>query len=137
MRLILGDNIFYGHGLGPMLLEEGSQFDGALIFGYRVKEPRAYGVAQFDAEGQVVGLEEKPAFPKSSYAITGLYFYDEHVAELAASLVPSVRGELEITDLNRAISRRDGSGWSGCRAVSHGSTRAPTNRYSRPRASSR
>jgi glucose-1-phosphate thymidylyltransferase len=99
--MILGDNIFYGNGLGPMLLEEGSQFDGALIFGYRVKEPRAYGVAQFDAVGQVVGLEEKPAFPKSSYAITGLYFYDEHVAELAASLVPSVRGELEITDLNR------------------------------------
>ncbi len=99
--LVLGDNIFYGHGL-PELLERSVQHDhGATVFGYWVKNPQAYGVAEFDAQGRVVGLEEKPERPKSQYAVTGLYFYDGRVSDLAATLRPSARGELEITDLNR------------------------------------
>ncbi len=99
--LILGDNIFYGHGLGSLLQDAGRLAEGATIFGYWVRDPERYGVAEFDAAGQVTGIEEKPARPKSNYAVTGLYFYDRQVSELAASLRPSARGELEITDLNK------------------------------------
>jgi glucose-1-phosphate thymidylyltransferase len=99
--LVLGDNLFYGHDLQARLERTAQHTTGATVFGYYVKNPEAYGVAEFDAEGRVVGLEEKPAAPRSSFAVTGLYFYDAQVVELAASLSPSARGELEITDLNR------------------------------------
>jgi glucose-1-phosphate thymidylyltransferase len=99
--LVLGDNIFYGHGIQGMLVEAAKMDDGATVFGYYVANPEAYGVAEFDATGKVVGLEEKPDKPKSHYAVTGLYFYDRHVVDLARRLRPSRRGELEITDLNR------------------------------------
>jgi glucose-1-phosphate thymidylyltransferase len=99
--LVLGDNIFYGHGFTERLKRAAAREHGATVFGYWVKDPERYGVAEFDAAGKVVGLEEKPARPKSHYAITGLYFYDARVCGFAASLKPSPRGELEITDLNR------------------------------------
>src|SRR5690606_34940298 len=99
--LVLGDNIFYGHGLTGLLHKANDRDDGATVFGYWVRDPERYGVAEFDADGKVVGLEEKPAKPRSNYAVTGLYFYDGHASELAATLKPSARGELEITDLNR------------------------------------
>jgi glucose-1-phosphate thymidylyltransferase len=99
--LVLGDNIFYGHGFTERLKRAASRDHGATVFGYWVKDPERYGVAEFDTAGRVVGLEEKPAAPKSHYAVTGLYFYDSRVCDYAAALKPSVRGELEITDLNR------------------------------------
>ncbi len=99
--LILGDNIFYGHGLPERLRRAAARPDVATLFGYRVKDPERYGVAEFDGTGRVVGLEEKPREPRSHYAVTGLYFYDGLAPELAAELRPSARGELEITDLNR------------------------------------
>lgn len=99
--LVLGDNIFYGHGLTELLKNAAAQGYGATVFGYWVKDPQRYGVAEFDAAGKVIGIEEKPAQPKSSYAVTGLYFYDGRAPEFAAGLKPSPRGELEITDLNR------------------------------------
>src|SRR5690606_34511469 len=99
--LVLGDNIFYGHGLTGLLRHANDRDDGATVFGYWVRDPERYGVAEFDADGKVVGLEEKPAKPRSNYAVTGLYFYDGQASELAARLKPSARGELEITDLNR------------------------------------
>lgn len=98
--LILGDNIFYGGGLTPCLKRAAARPLGATVFGYRVRDPQRYGVAEFNAEGQVVSLEEKPAKPKSHHAVTGIYFYDHQVCDLAAELRPSPRGELEITDLN-------------------------------------
>jgi glucose-1-phosphate thymidylyltransferase len=98
--LILGDNIFYGHGLIHQLRTASAQADGATVFGYWVKDPERYGVAEFDAGGNVVSLAEKPTHPKSNYAVTGVYFYDAQVCALAAALKPSPRGELEITDLN-------------------------------------
>ncbi|HOQ05892.1 MAG TPA: glucose-1-phosphate thymidylyltransferase RfbA [Anaerohalosphaeraceae bacterium] len=98
--LILGDNIFYGQGLSQMLQEAARQEEGALIFGYWVKDPERYGVIEFDRNGRVIGIEEKPQKPKSHYAAVGLYFYDSQVTELAAQIRPSARGELEITDLN-------------------------------------
>ncbi|MCX7555362.1 glucose-1-phosphate thymidylyltransferase RfbA [Xanthomonadaceae bacterium JHOS43] len=99
--LILGDNIFHGHGLQAQLRHAAQRTDAATVFGYRVSDPERYGVAEFDADGRVVGLEEKPAQPKSHHAVTGLYFYDDKVCDYAAELKPSARGELEITDLNR------------------------------------
>ena len=99
--LVLGDNIFHGHGLTELLKRADARADGATVFGYWVRDPERYGVAEFDAAGKVVGLEEKPAHPKSSYAVTGLYFYDGRASDFAAGLTPSPRGELEITDLNR------------------------------------
>jgi glucose-1-phosphate thymidylyltransferase len=99
--LILGDNIFYGHGLIESMQRAVARTRGATVFGYWVRDPERYGVAEFDGEGRVIGLEEKPARPKSHWAVTGLYFYDARVCDYAASLKPSARGELEITDLNR------------------------------------
>lgn len=98
--LVLGDNIFYGPGLGTQL-RRFNEIDGAAVFGYRVADPTAYGVVEFDAAGRAISLEEKPSQPRSPYAIPGLYFYDNNVVEYARSLKPSARGELEITDLNR------------------------------------
>jgi glucose-1-phosphate thymidylyltransferase len=99
--LVLGDNIFHGSGFTELLKRADARETGATVFGYWVKDATAYGVAEFDAQGRVVGLEEKPAQPKSNYAVTGLYFYDGRAPEFAAALKPSPRGELEITDLNR------------------------------------
>jgi len=98
--LVLGDNIFFGQGLIKLLRLAAEKTTGATVFGYWVRDPERYGVAEFDADGRVTGLEEKPLQPKSNYAVTGLYFYDRHVCDLAAQLEPSTRGELEITDLN-------------------------------------
>lgn len=105
--LILGDNIYYGHGFGHTLLEAATLTDGALVFGYYVKDPERYGVAEFDEKGKVISLEEKPLKPKSNYAVTGLYYYDNTVVEKAKSLKPSPRGELEITDLNKLYLKED------------------------------
>jgi glucose-1-phosphate thymidylyltransferase len=99
--LVLGDNIFHGHGLTARLKAADARTDGATVFGYWVRDPERYGVAEFDADGKVVGIEEKPAQPRSNYAVTGLYFYDGKASDYAASLKPSPRGELEITDLNK------------------------------------
>lgn len=99
--LVLGDNIFYGHDFQKLLAGANAQTTGATVFAYHVQDPERYGVAEFDAQGKVLSLEEKPAVPKSNYAVTGLYFYDSQVVELAKSLKPSPRGELEITDLNK------------------------------------
>ena len=99
--LVLGDNIFYGHDLPRLLDGAASQQEGATVFAYHVSDPERYGVVEFDKDGTAIGLEEKPQQPKSNYAITGLYFYDNDVIEMAKSLTPSERGELEITDINR------------------------------------
>ncbi len=104
--LILGDNLFYGHGLPALLEKAGRLEEGAIIFGYRVNEPRHYGVVEFDAEGKVLSICEKPQEPKSNYAVPGIYFYDNSVVAVAKSLEPSARGELEITDVNEAYRRK-------------------------------
>jgi glucose-1-phosphate thymidylyltransferase len=105
VALALGDNIFYGHGFPESLAAAGRRAAGATIFAYRVRDPQRYGVVEFDAEGRATGLEEKPPRPRSPYAVTGLYFYDNQVLDIAASLRPSARGELEITDINLAYLR--------------------------------
>jgi glucose-1-phosphate thymidylyltransferase len=105
VALVLGDNLFFGHGLGAILQRAGKIEKGGIIFGYPVQDPQRYGVVEFDSNRRVVGIEEKPAKPKSRYAVPGLYFYDRRVCELAAAMKPSPRGELEITDLNVAYLR--------------------------------
>jgi glucose-1-phosphate thymidylyltransferase len=107
VALILGDNIFYGHGFGTTMREAASQEEGATVFGYYVRDPERYGVVEFEKSGRVVGFEEKPERPRSHYAVTGLYFYDNRVLDIAADLKPSARGELEITDVNVEYLRRE------------------------------
>ncbi len=104
--LMLGDNILYGQGLAALLQECASLQEGAIIFGYKVNDPQRYGIVEFDSDGKVLSLEEKPAHPKSSYAIPGIYFYDHQVVSVAETLQPSARGEIEITDLNRVYLQR-------------------------------
>ena len=105
--MILGDNIFYGSGLGRLLRTAASRTEGATVFGYYVDDPWRFGVVEFDAQGKAISLEEKPRHPKSNYCVTGLYFYDASVCELAKQVKPSPRGELEITDLNRLYLEKD------------------------------
>ena len=104
--LVLGDNIFYGHGLAKQLENSADKCDGATVFAYQVKDPQRYGVVEFDRDQRAIGLEEKPQKPKSHYAVTGLYFYDHQVVNIAHSIKPSTRGELEITDVNRVYMER-------------------------------
>jgi glucose-1-phosphate thymidylyltransferase len=106
VALVLGDNIFYGDGLSAILQQAAAPRPGATVFGYQVRNPQAYGVVEFDARGKAIGIEEKPARPRSAWAVTGLYFYDNAVAGIAAGLKPSARGELEITDLNNVYLER-------------------------------
>ncbi|PYX95443.1 MAG: glucose-1-phosphate thymidylyltransferase [Acidobacteria bacterium] len=105
--LVLGDNIFYGHDLPVMLRNAAARESGATVFAYQVQDPQRYGVIELDQNGNVISLDEKPQYPKSRFAVTGLYFYDAQVGEIAASLKPSARGELEITDVNRAYMNRE------------------------------
>jgi glucose-1-phosphate thymidylyltransferase len=106
VALVLGDNIFYGHGLPEMLQEAARTCTGATVFAYQVRNPKAYGVVEFDSYGKAISIEEKPSEPRSHWAVTGLYFYDNAVLDIAAELTPSPRGELEITDLNNLYLRR-------------------------------
>jgi len=103
---MLGDNILYGQGLASLLQECAALDEGAVIFGYKVQDPERYGIVEFDSDGNVLSLEEKPKFPKSSFAIPGIYFYDNQVVKIAENLKPSPRGEIEITDLNRVYLER-------------------------------
>jgi glucose-1-phosphate thymidylyltransferase len=105
--LVLGDNIFYGQGLATVLQRCAGLSEGGIVFGYKVRDPHRYGVVEFDAAKNVISIEEKPAQPKSKFAVTGLYFYDNAVSDIAASLTPSARGELEITDLNNVYLKRN------------------------------
>jgi glucose-1-phosphate thymidylyltransferase len=132
--LILGDNVFYGQGLGPLMREARQRKEGATVFGYWVKDPENYGIADFDAEGKVIHVEEKPSQPRTHYAITGLYFYDNSVVDIAANLKPSARGELEITDVNKAYLEKKqlrlekmGRGYAWLDTGSHDSLLAAAN----------
>ncbi|MCH8156542.1 MAG: glucose-1-phosphate thymidylyltransferase RfbA [Nitrospinae bacterium] len=132
--LILGDNVFYGDSLMGLMQRARKRKQGATVFGYWVKDPENYGVAEFDSKGKVVRVEEKPKKPKSNYAITGLYFYDNKVLDIAASLKPSKRGELEITDVNKAYLKKDqlalekmGRGFAWLDTGSHDSLLAAAN----------
>jgi len=115
--LVLGDNIFYGHDFQPQLGRANSRSEGATVFAYPVADPERYGVAEFDSAGRVLSLEEKPKAPKSRYAVTGLYFYDNQVLDIARDLKPSTRGELEITDVNREYLAR---GQLSCEVMGRG-----------------
>ncbi len=126
--MVLGDNIFYGHGLVDLLKGADARPAGATVFGYHVSDPAAYGVVSFDDKGRAVSIEEKPAEPKSNYAVTGLYFYDDRVVDLARDLQPSPRGELEITDLNRIYLDEAASRSKSWGAAMPGSIPAPTVR---------
>ena len=136
VALALGDNIFYGHGFPEELQAAALREQGATVFAYRVRDPERYGVVEFDAAGRPLAIEEKPARPRSHWAVTGLYFYDNRVLDIAAGLAPSPRGELEITDVNRAYMAPASSPCAGSAAASPGSTPAPTSRCCRPRSSS-
>ncbi len=132
--LILGDNVFYGQGLGPLMEQARQREEGATVFGYWVKDPENYGIADFDPAGNVIRVEEKPMQPKSNYAITGLYFYDNQVVDIAAGLKPSPRGELEITDVNKAYLEKKqlhlekmGRGYAWLDTGSHDSLLAAAN----------
>jgi len=132
--LILGDNIFYGNGLIEVLMRSARLEKGGLVFGYQVKDPRPYGVIEFDAKGKVISIEEKPLFPKSKYVIPGIYFYDSQVVEIAARLQPSARNELEITDVNLAYLQQGellveilGRGYAWLDAGTHESLHQATN----------
>ena len=105
--LVLGDNLFFGNGLDALLEQASQRAEGGTVFGYHVRDPERYGVVEFDAEGKAVSIEEKPSIPKSSYAVTGLYFYDKDVLEVARRVRPSARGELEITDVNNAYLQKN------------------------------
>ena len=137
VALVLGDNIFYGHGLPDCLRAASDREQGATVFGYTVRDPERYGVVELDADGRAVSLEEKPAQPSSSWAVTGLYFYDNDVVDIAAGLSRRARGELEITDVNREYLERGSCTSSGSAAASPGSTPGRTSRCCRPRTSSR
>jgi glucose-1-phosphate thymidylyltransferase len=117
VALVLGDNIFHGHGLSELLQKVARQEQGATIFGYHVKDPERYGVAEFDRDGRVIDIQEKPPRPRSNYAVIGLYFYDNQVLDIARDLKPSTRGEYEITDVNREYLRR---GQLRCEVLSRG-----------------
>jgi glucose-1-phosphate thymidylyltransferase len=132
--LILGDNVFYGQGLRPLMQEARQRKEGATVFGYWVKDPQNYGIADFDAEGKVIHVEEKPSQPRTHYAITGLYFYDNSVVDIAANLKPSARGELEITDINKVYLEKQqlrlekmGRGYAWLDTGSHDSLLAAAN----------
>jgi glucose-1-phosphate thymidylyltransferase len=132
--LILGDNVFYGQGLRPLMQAARQRKEGATVFGYWVKDPQNYGIADFDAEGKVIHVEEKPSQPRTNYAITGLYFYDNSVVDIAANLKPSARGELEITDVNKVYLEKQqlrlekmGRGYAWLDTGSHDSLLAAAN----------
>ena len=134
--LVLGDNIFYGQNLPKSLREASGQTEGATVFAYHVRDPERYGVVVLDENNRAIDIEEKPEKPRSNYAVTGLYFYDEEVVEIAKSLKPSPRGELEITDVNRIYMEREQLAVQTWAAEPRGSTRELTSHSSRPRPSS-